>query len=77
MSTNVHVIYVQIPEPVEIGGMTITPLQQMLCVVPIQFKLFVIEKCVPLQKLCVCVCVSNSNKHLLKKQQTENWFSFH
>ena len=75
MRTNVQVIYVQIPEPVKIGGMTISPLQQMFCVLPIQFKLFVIEKCVPFQKLCVCM--SSSNKHLLKKQQTENWFSFH
>jgi len=57
MSTNVQVIYVQIPEPVEIGGITISPLQQMLCVLPIQFKLFVIEKCVCTLSKIVCVYV--------------------
>jgi hypothetical protein len=30
--------------------------------------------------VCVCVCtcnITNTNRYLLKKQQTEKWFSFH
>jgi len=62
MSTNVLVIYVQIPEPVEIGGMTITPTADVLCGAHTVQALCHREVCT-LSKLCM----SNSNKHLLKE----------